>query len=289
MKGEEKDCGLSRPDALLARAGKIFADRWRVVLLILLIGLAASGACLMLTVGAGLACALFLAPHMAGLVMIMVSGVALALALWFWSQVAMFVAVADPESCSGARACFDSAWTRLPGFLWMGLLWIAAGLGSFSFLVIPGFAVGVWLAFAPLIYLSEDIGAMDALLKSHYYVRGRFWPVAGRLCVIGAANILPGLIPVAGVFLGLLTWPFMSLNLSVLLDELRRLRRNDPFLPSRRGNFLLIGAMVGCFVPALLLGRALIWLAAFSSVRSPGAQMAVINRLLTLATALRGR
>jgi hypothetical protein len=283
----EQGCGLSRPAALLARAGRIYGGRWRVVLLIMLIGAAASGACLMLTAAAGLACCLFPVLGLAGMVMIEVSGLTLALALWFWSQVAMFVAVADPAACPGVSASFDSAWARLPGFLWMSLLWIAAGAGSFSFLVVPGFAAGAWLAFVPLIYLSEDVGALEALLKSHHYVRGRFWPVAGRLCLIAAAGSLPGLVPVAGAVLGLLAWPFVWMNLSVLLDELRRLRRDEPFVPSRRGQLLLIVAMAGCLVPALFLLRAIPWLVSWMSAQPHGPD--VVQRLRALAAALPGR
>jgi hypothetical protein len=283
----EQGCGLSRPDALLARAGRIFGTRWRVLLSILLTGLAASGACLILTVAAVLACCLFPRLGLAVMVMIEFSGMTLALTLWLWSQVAMFVALADPDACPGMSCCFDSAWAKVPGFFWTGLLWLAAGLGSFSFLIVPGLVAGVCLAFAPLIYMREDIGGLDALLKSHHYVRGRFWPVAGRLCLIGTAAGLPGLVPVAGVILGLMAWPFMWMNLSLLLEELRRLRQDEPFVPPRRGKLLLCVAMTGCLVPALLLGKIIGFVSGLAA--RPQDLVAVFQHLLSMTAALRAR
>ncbi|MCX5795693.1 MAG: hypothetical protein NTY77_09390 [Elusimicrobia bacterium] len=250
--------GLARPDALWARAAAVYRERWKVVLAVILLGNAAILAAF-LAACASFMGAFFFARGMADVVGLtaMMSAAAFAAAVLVWSQAALLWAAAEP---GGLQVCLEAAWRKLPGFLLTCCLYLAACIGGFFLLVLPGLLASFWLAFAPLIYLTEDVGPLDALLKSVHYVRGRSVAVAGLLCLASAAGGLPGFVPVAGAVLQMLAWPFVLMNVAALLAELRRLRGGEPFAPAPRLKLMLFCCMAGCLIPIGLAPWALPWL-----------------------------
>ena len=259
--GEAGDgSALSSPAELLARAARIYRERWRVVFVILGAGAAAGFAGLLASSLVGAAW-LSVAPRAfsEGLVFMGAGAMALLVAFFLWTQVALCVALTVPDPAPDAAACFQAAWSKAPGFLWVCLLWMAASVGGLFLLVVPGLLAGVWLAFGPFIYLTEGVGGLDALLKSRHYVGGRSRGVLGRLSLASAAATAPAAVPVGGALLWLMAWPFALINVSVLLDDLRRLSRGAPFVPERRGRLLVLLCAAGLLVPAALAPRAADW------------------------------
>jgi len=97
-------------------------------------------------------------------------------------------------------------------FLLTILLGLVIGLG-FVLLIVPGVLFLVWFSFSRFIIVENKIGIKSAFLKSKELVKGRFWPVFGRLIVFGlfssVVGILVALIPygvgiILGTFLGAL-------------------------------------------------------------------------------------
>ena len=273
---------LVPPAELFARAAGSYRDRWKLVLTIILLGSSAILASF-LAAGAVSLGSLFFASRMSDVVVIMavMSAVAFSAAALVWSQAALLLAAAGPGPAPGLAACLEAAWRKLPGFCLTCCLYLAACLGGFFLLVLPGFAAGLWLSFAPLIYLTEEVGPLEALLKSCHYVRGRSLPLAGRLCLVSAAGSLPGLIPIAGAVMGMLAWPFVWMNMAALLDDLRRLRRDEPFAPLRRMKMLLFSVMAGCLIPVVLLPWVLSWLSRYL-IGHTGQLMQMLSRGLPL-------
>ncbi|MBI5241206.1 MAG: hypothetical protein HY926_12105 [Elusimicrobia bacterium] len=244
---------------VLASASRVYRERWRLALSLILLSLAATvvplAAALALSLGA-----LLFAPGWSEAVAItsLTAACVFAAAAGVWGQAALLLAAALPGPAPGLEACLETSWKRLPGFLLVCVLYLAACLGGTCLLLLPGLAASLWLVFGPLIYLTEDIGPVEALLKSWHLVRGRSWPVAGRLCLFGAAGTLPGLVPAAGVVLQTLAWPMVLMSLAALLDELRRSRGGEPFVPARRQKAFLFIAAGASLLPLSLLP----WLAA---------------------------
>ena len=89
-------------------------------------------------------------------------------------------------------------------------------------LVIPGIIVGVWLSFALYIVVAENKSGMDAVKASKEYVKGYWWPVFGRLIVIGlVVGIVSAIIggigqAILGINLGTLVQNIVSLVLTPL-------------------------------------------------------------------------
>ena len=257
MTSRERD-GLARPDRLFTRAAEAYRERWKPALAIVLLGNAAFLAAF-LTAGAVSLGSFFFAPSLGATVVIFAVATAcvFSLGVLAWSQAALFLAAVPSSASPGLASCLDASWRRLPGFALVCCLYLAACVGGTCLLVVPGLAASLYLVFGPLIYLTEDVGPVEALLKSWHYVKGRSWPVLGRLCAIGAVGSLPGFVPLAGFLLQLLAWPFVLMCLAALLEELRRLRGSEPFVPARREKAAL-AVVAGCSaIPLLLLPWAL--------------------------------
>ena len=56
---------------------------------------------------------------------------------------------------------------------------------GFLLLVIPGIIFSIWFSFSGIEVVLNKAGVGEALKKSKSLVKGRFWPVAGRLFVFG--------------------------------------------------------------------------------------------------------
>lgn len=253
--------GLVRPDELLVRSARLCRDRWKPALAVLLLVQAAFLAAF-LAAGAFALGALFFAPGLSGTIVVLSLSSASAFCFFavVWGQAALLLVVTPSNPSPGLVPSLETSWRRLPGFFLACSLYFAACIGGGCLFVLPGLAAGLWLVFGSLIYLTEDIGPVDALLKSRHYQRGRSWGVLGRLCAVVAAGSLPGFIPVVGFLLQMLAWPFVLMCLAALLEELRGLRGSEPFVPGRREKTVL-AVVSGCSaIPLLLLPWALPWL-----------------------------
>ena len=276
--------GLTSLAESCSRSAGLYRNRWKTVLSIMLLGNAAVLASFLAAVIASIASAI-IAPRLLDVMVVMAvfSAVAFSAASVLWCHAAMLLAVAQSGPSLAVTACLQCAWGKLPGFLLTCGLYIATCVGGLFLLAVPGLAACLWLVFAPIIFLTEDVGPFEALLKSIHYVQGRSLPVAGRLLLIEAAGFLPGFIPLAGGISQMLAWPFVWINISAVLNDLRRLRHDETFMPSRQMKILLLSAMAGCLVPVILLPWALPWLRRFLLTRS------WIAPLSLMLAALRGR
>ncbi|MCX5795690.1 MAG: hypothetical protein NTY77_09375 [Elusimicrobia bacterium] len=248
-------------DVMFQRALLIYRARWRTVASIIAIGAAATLAAAVVVPLLLFLVLLRQAPGRSWEAFIFSTACAvfLASAVFLWAQVALGLCLVDPERGPGAKECFDAAWARMAGFAWVCLLVGAACAGGLFLLVVPGLVLSVYLCFAPFIYLSEGIGGFDALLKSCHYIRGRFWPVTGRLTAFWVPAAATAFVPFAKGPARLVVMPFVLIGSALLLAELRRLRGQTPFAPSRRAKLLLALAVSGLAVPVYLLPRALGW------------------------------
>jgi hypothetical protein len=213
---------------------------------------------------------LFFAPGLGEFVVItsMTAACVFAVTATGWSQAALFLAAALPGPAPSLTTCLESSWRRLPGFFIVCCLYLAACLGGTCLLVLPGLMASLCLAFGPLIYLTEDVGPVEALLKSWGYMRGRLWAVAGRLIAISVAGSLPGFIPLAGGLMQVLAWPLVLMNAAALLDELRALSGPEPLVPARWEKAAVFIAMGFSLVPLLLLPWALPRIMGYASSHS---------------------
>ena len=99
-------------------------------------------------------------------------------------------------------------------YLLITILTAVAIIGGLIILIIPGLIALVWFAFAPYILISENERGFEALSRSRNYVKGRWFPVAGRLFA------LIGVFFIAALVLGLLAAGFSNSTEPTFFDSL---------------------------------------------------------------------
>ena len=121
------------------------------------------------------------------------------------------------------------AYSAAKPFIWpmiiTGLLVGIFTIIGFILVVIPGIIVAVWLSFALFIVVAENKSGMAAVKASKEYVTGYWWPIFGRLIVIGlVVGIIAAVIgSIAGVVLGEMIGILVQNILSLALTPLAML------------------------------------------------------------------
>lgn len=132
---------------------------------------------------------------------------------------------------------------------WLIVLSAFIILGGLWLFVIPGIVLTVWLAFTAPILMAEGLRGMDALAKSKEYVRGYWWPVAGRIFLFGLmvwiASAISNLIPILGFFLHLFMMLFATpLGVAVnynIYKSLKAIKGETVIAPGETGKLLAWG------------------------------------------------
>ena len=247
---------LSAVSPLFARSWALFRERFWVLMLVTGIG---SSAALLAVVAAALA-ALFLVPLVPGglyaAIIFITGGTFLAImACAVWTQAAVLECILTPASPPW-RECFRASAPKALGLAWVTFLMGAVVTGGMFLGVVPGVAAGVFLFFAPFIQYEEGLSGVGALLRSYQDVRGRWWPVMGRLAVAAGSAALPSTVPFAGAILGALLAPLPMVNAALVYRELKALRRAEPPLSGPGPKAVLAVMALGLLLPIL----AAVWL-----------------------------
>lgn len=244
--------------APLPSVSRMFTDTWQLYKsrLGVLLGITGAGGvgsllCALLA-GAGIALGLTVPGPLAGAGWLLgFAGVISLFIIGAWAQAALIEGALAPEAC-GVMPSLRSSLPKTAGLAWAFSLYLAAVFGGMFFLVLPGMAAGVWLLFAPFIYIDDGVGGLDSLWRSYHYVKGRWWQVAGRLALINVFVAAASGIPGVGFLISLVAAPFSLANASVLYRQLRAARGEEPFPQAGAGaKALLILPMFGLFLPIL--------------------------------------
>jgi hypothetical protein len=85
---------------------------------------------------------------------------------------------------------FSEAYTYIFQFAWVAILMSLAYMGGLVAFVIPGIYLIMLFILSNMVFVVEGKRGMDALVRSWYYIRGRWWEIAGKLFFIGLLSIL---------------------------------------------------------------------------------------------------
>lgn len=96
------------------------------------------------------------------------------------SYIAIIYALKDGVGIVGA---YKRAAPGLFPYLWVSALTAVITIGGYILAIVPGLIFSIWFMFAIFILLIEDKRGFEAIMLSKEYVRGYFWPIAGRLVV----------------------------------------------------------------------------------------------------------
>jgi len=178
---------LTGPAALFSSAWKLYRDHWKIIVPIVILPALGS------YIGQLLALTHSVAPAVIGGLI----GVAAAIFSIAMAP-ALINAIHRLSTEPGALITLKGQYRIGFGLFWpVILLGIINGLvvfGSFFFLVIPAIIVGVYCCFYAFALVIDGKRGFSALTESYSLVKGRWWPVLGRLLFFIVAYIFVWLI-----------------------------------------------------------------------------------------------
>ena len=178
----------------------------------------------------------------------------IALVFALWSQSATIAAAVDEGL--GLVDALKVGWRRLWAMGWILLLVSSIVITGFFLFIVPGIFLSVTLMFALYPLYDEGLQGMDAVLASHYCVKGRWWNTFGKLLLIWVIAFVLHLIPFVGQVLYVLFTPFLFLFMVALYRNLRETAHAQPFAVGRW--WLMAG--IGMILPVLGLVGAMVTL-----------------------------
>lgn len=172
-----------------------------------------------------------------------------------WGSLAFIAFLRSPDSVSDS---FKSTRPLVFRSWWLMLLTTLITIGGLAALIIPGLVFYVWFSFALIILVDQHQGSFSALSICRNLLRGRFWPVFGRLLIlllvlagVSLATTLLSLIPVIGILISLVipmfTTPFAVIYIYFLYVDLHQNPSPSASSTPLFAVFCLIGLAVAVF------------------------------------------
>lgn len=161
-------------------------------------------------------------------------------------------------------------------FIWLTVLELLVILGASMMLIIPG----IWLAFALSLmaytFVIEHRRGVDALRQSKDYIKGYWWPVTGRILLLGILLLVVTIVvqvPVTllagraagnlvSVVLSLFFIPFSAIYHYTIFQNLRERKPHLATAQTKSGTgFITASAVVGIVIPTIIIILAIFGLA----------------------------
>jgi hypothetical protein len=260
---------LSEINDLLTRSWELFKARVWVLLPLQLLSIALLIVCTAAIVGIGALFVLLLPAYKTPiLVTFLIIGFTIGMTIMFWPLTSLVFAVADRSL--GIREALAAGWKKLWAFLWLFSLLGYIVAGGYLLFIVPGVIFTIWFIFSQYILVTENIGGMDALLKSKAYVKDRWFDILIRFLVIWAIATGVGLVPLLGIIFSFLIAPFSMIYSYLIFEDLKALNPEPLDYPKTTKEKLtwigiaslgyivlplMIIAVVGaaCMIPLLLM------------------------------------
>lgn len=97
--------------------------------------------------------------------------------------------VVNSEELS-TQSTFRDGWKKFWGFLLLSILLGLIIFGGVILLIVPAVIFSVWFSLSKFVFVEEGLGIKASLSRSKELVKGRFWPILGRLFVFGLFGLL---------------------------------------------------------------------------------------------------
>jgi len=185
---------LSSPTDLLKESWGIYKARFKIFIGIVLASMIVAMIFVGIVIAGTLGIQFFNSPAMFILLIPLFFGMII---LQYWSQASLIYAVKDTEENIGIKESYRRGWHKIGSIFWVGLLSGIIVMGGYLLLIIPGIIFAIWFSLTAIIVVAEDLGGMNALLKSKSYVTGYWWEIFWRLLFLGL--ILGGISLIFGI------------------------------------------------------------------------------------------
>lgn len=242
---------FSGTGVLLKYTWTIFRKRVWVLVLIIIIGLILSCVPPVIFLGIGLVASKFFIVY--GNIIIFVSAFLAGSTVLFFSTLfplAFTIAVTDQNI--GIKESFVRANSKVFPFSWLITLLSLLVTGGCVLFFIPGVLFIVWFFFAPFTFINEGARGMDALVRSMYYVKGRWRGVFVRLSVVWLGCGIISVIPRIGQILVIFLIPFSAIYSFLIYENLRLFKNNETYRPPDAKGVIISGILGVLLVSGLL-------------------------------------
>lgn len=93
---------------------------------------------------------------------------------YFWGKIALLYAIKDSQEKINVIEAYRRSWYKIFPYLWLFFLTKFLIIGGLMLFIVPGIIFFVWFSIADFVLIAENLGGMDALLKSREYIRN-YW------------------------------------------------------------------------------------------------------------------
>lgn len=170
--------------------------------------------------------------------------------IYMWAYASILEAICHRNDRIRVLESIKKSWPLLLPLIWVMIITFFITTGGYFVFIIPGIILSVWFTFAPYVLIAENERGLGALVKSREYVRGYWWPVLGRVVLIGIVGGIIGiligmilaLIPdvgkvlenVVGQAVMLLVTPFFMTYMYLLYEDMKAVKGEVPSEASKR-------------------------------------------------------
>lgn len=174
-----------------------------------------------------------------------------------WGHVALLYAIKDHQDKISIIEAYRRAWPKIISYWWLSFLMIFIIAGGMFLLVIPGIIFIIWFSLGAFILIAENLGGMNALLKSREYIKGRWLAVFWRFFFITFLlsffvfiftfifSAIPFKEEITQFLMGLFVLPLMMVYGFLIYTNLRALKGEIVFSPTKwqKAIFIIIGVV----------------------------------------------
>jgi len=102
--------------------------------------------------------------------------------LWLWAIPSLLY---NLKENTGIKESYKRGFKILGPYIWAYFLLTTIIAGGFLLFIIPGILFSIWFSLAIFILVFEERKGFNALFRSKYLVKGKFWGVLGRFLLLG--------------------------------------------------------------------------------------------------------
>lgn len=152
-------------------------------------------------------------------------GILLVVIINLWVQVALIYTVKEESLKMGVKNLLLAVKDKMISYYWIIFLKGIIILAGFICFIIPGIIFSVWFSVSQYAFVFENIKGTKALGRSRELVKGYWWPVLGRLLLLGVIAVIITSVLKSGFLINsLFTMPFGILYVYAIYEDLKRLK-----------------------------------------------------------------
>ncbi len=239
-----------------------------------------------------------------GLIILVIVGLVLLVVVAYfsiWLQTSQIILFTMTDEEVGFKNALTKAKPLMGRFFWTSLVTALIVMGGFLLLLIPGIILSTLLAFSVYIAVAEGRKTMDSITASREYVRGFWWPVFGRLFLMGFLYfILYIIVTIITGVIGSLTFDWVGAILNnifaiiiaplliaipyTIYTQLKNIKGVVPSATEGHWKYITIAVIGGLLIPIMLLSSVV--LLALNSARGKSRDALRVAHIRQIESAL---